>query len=145
MSIPHSGLVLSGTYKLVVEQRRVLETGEIVAVPDPQGYITYDGHGRMLVLIIRNPRPKPASIDDITDDERADLFRTMTAYGGTYEFDGTTVKHHIDISWYEIWTGTTEVRFVTRDGERLIYTTPPFPFHTDGRLSVNTLIWQRVK
>ena len=136
---------LAGTYKLVVEARQILGTGEIVPVPNPQGYITYGNDGRMLVLIVRNPRPKPNTIEGTTDQERAELLRTMTAYGGTYEFDGTTIKHYIDISWNEVWTGTTEVRSVTRDGERLVYTTPPFHFHTDGKLSVNTLIWEKMK
>jgi len=149
VSTPLSALpadnTLFGTYKLVVERRQILDTGEIVPVPNPQGYITYGNDGRMLVLIGRNPRPKPTSIEGTTYQERADLFRTMTAYGGTYEFDGTTIKHHIDISWNEVWTGTTEVRSVTRDGERLVYTTSPFHFHTDGKLSVNTLIWEKMK
>jgi hypothetical protein len=136
---------LVGTYKLVVEGRQIVSTGEIVRVPNPHGYITYGNDGRMLVLIVRNPRPRPISIESTTDQERADLLRTMTAYGGTYEFDGTTIKHHIDISWNEVWTGTTEVRSVTRDGERLVYTTPPFHFHSDGKLSVNTLIWEKMK
>jgi hypothetical protein len=76
---------LVGTYKLVVEGRQILSTGEIVRVPNPQGYITYGNDGRMLVLIVRNPRPRPISIESMTDQERADLLRTMTAYGGTYE------------------------------------------------------------
>jgi hypothetical protein len=135
---------LVGTYKLVVEGRRILNTGEIVRVQNPRGYITYGNDGRMLVLIVRNPRPRPINIESMTDQERSDLLRTMTAYGGTYEFDGTTIKHHIDISWNEVWTGTTEVRSVTRDGERLVYTTPPFHFHSDGKLSANTLIWEKM-
>jgi len=136
---------LSGTYKLVVEQRKILDTGEIVPVKNPQGFITYSNDGRMLVLIVRNPRPKPESIENTTDQQRADLFRTMTAYGGTYKFDGSKIEHHIDISWNEVWTGTKQVRTVTRDGARLVYTTPPFHFHTDGKMSVNTLIWEKVK
>ena len=99
----------------------------------------------MIVLIVRNPRPKPESIEKTTDQQRADLFRTMTAYGGTYKFDGSNIEHHIDISWNEVWTGTTQVRSVKRDGDRLVYTTPPFHFHTDGKMSVNTLIWEKVK
>jgi hypothetical protein len=75
----------------------------------------------------------------------ADLFRTMTAYAGTYKFDGSKVEHHIDLSSNEVWTGTTQVRSVKRDGERLVYTTPPFHFHADGKMSVNTLIWEKVK
>jgi molybdate transport system substrate-binding protein len=136
---------ISGTYKLIVEQRKIVETGETVPVPNPLGYITYGKDGRMLVLIVRHPRPKPEAIDKITDQQRADLLRTMTAYGGTYKFNGTTVKHDIDIAWNEVWAGTEQVRTVTRDGDRLTLTTPPFPFHTDGKMSVNMLIWERVK
>jgi Lipocalin-like domain len=136
---------ISGTYKLIVEQRKIVETGETVPVPNPLGYVTYGKDGRMLVLIVRHPRPKPEAIDKITDQQRADLLRTMTAYGGTYKFDGTTVEHSIDIAWNEVWAGTKQVRTVTRDGDRLTLTTPPFPFHTDGKVSVNMLVWEKVK
>jgi molybdate transport system substrate-binding protein len=136
---------ISGTYKLIVEQRKIVETGETVPVLNPLGYITYGKDGRMLVLIVRPPRPKPEAIDKITDQQRADLLRTMTAYGGTYKFNGTTVEHDIDIAWNEVWAGTKQVRTVTRDGDRLTLTTPPFPFHTDGKMSVNMLVWERVK
>src|SRR5262249_32290143 len=129
---------LSGTYKLVVEQRTIVDTGEVVPVTNPQGYITYGNDGRMIVLIVRYPRPKPESIEKTTDQERADLLRTMTAYAGTYKFDGTKIEHSIDLSWNEVWTGTTQIRSVKRDGERLVYTTPAFHFHTDGKLSVNS-------
>ena len=136
---------ISGTYKLIVEQRKIVETGETVPVPNPVGYITYGKDGRMLVLIVRHPRPKPEAIDKITDQQRVDLLRTMTAYGGTYKFDGTTVEHNIDIAWNEVWAGTKQVRTVTREGDRLTLTTPPFPFHTDGKMSVNMLVWEKVK
>jgi putative ubiquitin-RnfH superfamily antitoxin RatB of RatAB toxin-antitoxin module len=87
----------------------------------------------MLGLIVRHPRPKPEDIEKITDKDRIDLFRTMTAYGGTYKFDGKTVEHDIDIAWNEAGVGTKHVRTVTRDGDRLTLTTPPFPFHTDSQ------------
>ena len=136
---------LTGTYRLVVEQRRIVDTGELVPVPNPQGFITYGRDGRVLVLIVRAPRPRPEALDKITDQQRIDLHRTMTAYGGTYKFNGSTVEHSIDISWNEVWTGTRQVRSVTRDGDRVTLTTPPFPFHTDGRMSVNMLVWEKVK
>jgi hypothetical protein len=136
---------LAGTYRLVVEQRRIVDTGELVPVANPQGFITYGRDGRVLVLIVRAPRPRPEALDKITDQQRIDLHRTMTAYGGTYKFNGSTVEHSIDISWNEVWTGTKQVRSVTRDGDRVTLTTPPFPFHTDGRMSVNMLVWEKVK
>ena len=103
---------LAGTYKLVVEQRTIVDTGEILSIKDPQGFITYGNDGRMMAIIVRQPRPKPESIEKTTDQERADLLRTMTSYAGTYEFDGKQVKHHIDISMNQTWTGTTQVRSV---------------------------------
>src|SRR6201989_3067511 len=74
---------LAGTYKLVVEQRTIVDTGDVIPVKDPQGYITYGNDGRMIVIIVRRPRPKPAHIENTTDQERADLLRTLTAYAGT--------------------------------------------------------------
>ena len=53
----------------------------------------------MLVLIVRGNRPKPESLAKMTDQQRADLFRSMTSYGGTYKFDGKSIEHHIDISY----------------------------------------------
>jgi hypothetical protein len=94
----------------------------------------------MTVLIVRNPRPKPDSPEHITDQQRIDLFRTITAYAGTYKFDGSIIEHSIEISMNEVWSGTKQVRTVKRDGERLVYTTPPFPFHTDGKMSINAKV-----
>jgi hypothetical protein len=81
----------------------------------------------------------------MTDQQRADLHRAMTAYGGTYTFDGTKVVHHIDLSWNEVWAGTTNIRDVQRDGDRIIYTGRPAPFASDGKMSVASLIWEKMK
>jgi hypothetical protein len=137
--------VLSGTYRLVSEQRTIVDTGEVISTTSSQGYITYGADGRMIVLIVRNPRPRPEGAEHITDQQRVDLFRTMTACTGTYKFDGSTVEHSIEISMNEVWSGTKQIRTVKQDGERLIYATPPFPFHTDCKMSINTLVWEKVK
>jgi hypothetical protein len=100
----------------------------------------------MLVLIVsdNNDRPAPESGVAPTDKQSASLFRTMLSYGGTYDFDGRTVKHHIDMSWNQTWTGTTQTRDVQKDGDKLIYITGPFPYPTDGKKSVVTVVWQKV-
>ena len=46
-----------GTYKLVVEQRTIVDSGEVIPVKNPQGYITYGADGRMMVVVVRHPRP----------------------------------------------------------------------------------------
>jgi hypothetical protein len=99
----------------------------------------------MLVLIVSDNRLKPESLAQITDKQQADLFRTMCAYGGTYKLDGETVEHHIDISWNEIWTGTTVVRAVKKEGDKLFYTQSAAPFGGDGKMSEVTLVWEKIK
>jgi hypothetical protein len=138
---------LSGTYKLVSSTRKVLDTGEVIDTygKHPTGYIMYSQDGRMLALIVRDDRPKPASIEKATPEQQAALFRSMLAYGGTYKFDGKSVEHHIDISWNELWTGTTQLRDIRKEGDKLIYTTRPAPFSADGKMSVVTLVWEKVK
>jgi hypothetical protein len=74
-----------------------LDTAQVQTYANKQGFITYGDDGRMLALLIRGDRPKPESFEKMTDQQRADLFRTLNAYGGTYHFDGEIMEHHIDI------------------------------------------------
>jgi hypothetical protein len=41
----------------------------------------------------------------------------MVSYAGTYKVFGDKVSHTIDVSWNASWTGTTQVRIITFDGE----------------------------
>ena len=136
---------LAGTYKLISRSRVLVDTGQVQTFGQVQGFITYGNDGRMLVLIVEGNRPKPESLAKMTDQQRAELFRTMNAYGGTYKFDGKTIEHHIDISHNAVWTGTTQIRDVKKEGDKLIYTTRPAPFVGDGKMSVITLVWEKVK
>src|SRR5262249_24916718 len=138
---------LYGTWKLASMQRRIVDTGQILDAfgPEPRGFLTYGEGGRMTVLIAMNSRPKPDSIEKMTDQQRADLFRSMVAYAGTYSFDGKTVEHHIDIAWNEVWNGTLIKLDAVRNGDRLTYTTAPILFAGDGKISVVTLSWVRLK
>jgi len=137
----------AGSYRLISSTQKILDTGEISNTwgKNPKGFITYGKDGRMLVLIVRDDRPKPENVEKMNDQQRIDLFRSMTAYGGTYTFDGKRVEHHIDISWNEVWTGTTVVREITKDGDKLVYTSPAAPFASDGKMSEVTLVWEKVK
>jgi hypothetical protein len=138
---------LDGTWKLVSSKRTTTATGATVETfgPNPQGYIMYGRDGRMMVLMARSDRPKPDSIEKITDEQRHRLFSSMLAYAGKYKFDGKTIEHHIDLSWNEVWTETMQVRDIKADGDRLIYTTRPAPSPTDGTMGISTLIWEKVK
>lgn len=134
-----------GSYKLISSSRKLLDSGQVETFPKEQGYITYGRDGRMQVLIVRGNRPKAESVEKLTDQQRIELFRSLTAYSGTYKFDGKSVEHHIDISWNEVWTGTTQIRDVKKEGDRVILTTRPAPFAADGKMSVVTLEWEKLK
>ena len=139
--------VLEGTWKLVSSTRTNTTTGATTDSfgPNPLGYIMYGKDGRMMVLITRSDRPKPDSTDKMTDEQRSRLFSSMLAYSGTYKFNGETIEHHIDGSWNQVWTGTTQIRNVKKDGDRLIYTTQPGPSPIDGSMGFATLVWEKVK
>jgi hypothetical protein len=136
----------AGNYELVSATRKILDTGRIEDTfgKKPKGLAMYGTDGHFVILITYDDRPKPESIDKMTDQHRADLHRMMTAYGGTYTFDGSKVVHHLDLSWNEVWAGTTNIRDVQRDGDRIIYTARPAPFASDGKMSVVTLVWKKL-
>jgi hypothetical protein len=137
----------AGNYQLVSATRKILDTGQVEETygKNPKGLAMYGKDGHFIILITYDGRPKPESIEKMTDQQRADLHRMMTAYGGTYTFDGSKVVHHLDLSWNEVWAGTTNIRDVERDGDRITYTTRPAPFASDGKMSVVTLIWEKLK
>jgi len=135
-----------GTWRLVTATRKVVETGEVIDAyggPKPNGWITYGRDGRMMVVCAFEGRARPAANDTMSDADRIHLHKTFFAYAGTYQFDADRVTHTIDTSWNEAWTGTSQVRHVEQRGRQLIYTTTPFKFNVDGKLSVITLIWEK--
>lgn len=141
-SRPSDALV--GTWRLLTFTRTVLATGETIDLfgKSPSGYITYGADGRMQVILVKEGRPKP-DLQKMTDSERANLFKYMAAYAGTYTFDGKTVTHHIEVSWNEVWSGTDQQRDVQIEGNRVTLTTHPAPNPTDGTMSVSRLVWER--
>ena len=141
-----AGEEIYGTWRLVSNTRTVVGSSktEDLFGKSPRGFINYGRDGRVMVLIVRDRRPKAAAVEKMTDRERLDLFNSMLAYAGTYTFDGKMVTHHVELSWNEIFNGTELPRNVTITGRRLILTTKPGPNALDGKLSVSTLTWEKV-
>jgi hypothetical protein len=137
---------LHGTWRLVSFTQTILATGEKIDVfgKSPQGFITYGNDGRMMVLMVKDGRPRPSDLAKITDQERAELFRTMVAYAGTYTVEGDTVRHKLDVSWNQIFTGTDQVRNIELDGCKFIMSTNPQPRSQDGQTAVSVMTWERI-
>lgn len=138
---------LLGTWKLVSVIREEVPSGARIDLmgPDPVGYITYSPDGRMVVLIMRSQRPKPAG-DRPSAAEAEQLFRSMVSYAGTYRITGPSqITHDVDISWNQSWTGTRQVRNFKFEGDRVTLSTEVSPDPMDGKVSVRSLIWEKVK
>jgi Lipocalin-like domain len=137
---------LYGTWRLLSWTRQVVATGESVDSfgKAPNGFLTYGRDGRMSAIIVRANRLRPADLAKLTDQERAELYKTMVAYAGTFKVDGARVIHNVDISWSENWTGTAQVRNFRIDGRKLIISVDP-QVGVDGQKVTSVLMWEKVE
>ena len=135
-----------GTWKLISAVREEHPSGEKVDQfgPGAIGFLNYSADGRMLALLVRGDRKRPARFP-VSDEEAAGLFRGLVSYGGRYEVKGDEVFHYVDISANEIWTGSEQQRFFRFDGDRLRLSTPVNPDPIDGKISVRSMLWEKVK
>jgi hypothetical protein len=141
---PHAHVEqLYGTWRLLSNVREVVGTGERANIfgEAPHGLLTYGRDGRMSAIIVGDNRPKPTDLAKLTDQERAELFKTMVAYAGTFTVEGDRVVHHVDISWNENWTGTAQVRHFRIEGRRLVIRGEQIG--VDGRQIIAVLTWEK--
>jgi hypothetical protein len=137
---------LVGTWKLISAVSEEIATGQKTNIykGTPIGFITYGADGRMMTIIVDSVRKKPAT-NVATAAEAEALFRSMAAYSGTYTIKDTQVIHRPDVSWNETWTGTDQIRDYKFDGERLLLATAQSPDPFTGKMSVRTLVWEKIK
>jgi hypothetical protein len=137
---------LIGTWTLVSAVREEIPSGAKTNQfgARPQGYLTYGAEGRMMALITRAERAAPAA-GRPTAAEADALYRSMMSYGGTFSVAGEVVTHHVDISWNQSFTGGAQKRHFKLDGDRLILSTPQSLDPVDGKMSVRTMTWERVR
>ena len=137
---------LIGTWKLVSVINEDVATGQKSDHfgPNPDGYINYGPDGRMIVINTRTDRKRPKDASP-TPEEAAGLFRGVLAYAGTYTIEGNVVTHHIDCAWNPTWGGTHQKRSARFDGERVHLSTEPTADPVNGRMSVRTMTWEKMK
>jgi hypothetical protein len=137
---------LIGTWTLSSAVGEDLSTGQKTNIYKgiPVGFITYGTDGRVMTIVVDSVRKKPAA-NVATAVEAEALFRSMAAYAGTYTIKGNQVIHVPDVSWNETWTGTDQIREFKFDAERLLLATAPSPDAFTGKMSVRTLVWEKIK
>jgi len=137
---------LVGTWRLVSYIREEIPSGakSNIMGPHPSGFLNYSSDGRMIVLYVGSDRKRP--IGAVANASEAEtLYRDMLSYAGTYEVKRDVIIHHVRVSWNESWTGTDQTRNYKLEGDRLSLMTTPSPDPVEGKLSVRTLVWERVK
>ena len=136
---------LIGTWRLLNSVREEIPSGRKSDSmgPNPQGFLNYGPDGRMIAIMVSSGRGRPSLRPE--PSEKQGLFDGLISYAGTYSVNGNEVTHHVDISWNESWTGTQQKRTVRFDGDRIVLTTAPSPDPLEGKMSVRTLTWERVK
>ena len=142
-ALADDGQQLVGVWKLQTYEVEFQDTGERTApfgaLPNGVGIFTADG--RTMGILTAEGRKVPK-----TDADRADAFRTMIAYSGTYRLEEDRWITKVDIAWNEARNGTEQVQFYRVEGDALTVTTPWAPqLNHDGRIGRGILTWTRVK
>jgi len=138
-----SGNPLLGTWKLksyaitAATGERSTPFGE-----HPTGYLSYTADGRMQVIGTAGGRVVPGG-DDVEDEARVSLYKTMFAYAGTYSVEAGKVTHHVEVSWNESWNGTDQVRLYEVTGNTLTLTTG-FVDPASGAVDQYVVVWEKV-
>ncbi|MEX2129610.1 MAG: lipocalin-like domain-containing protein [Xanthobacteraceae bacterium] len=137
---------LLGTWKIVSAVREEVPSGARTDLfgANPVGFLNYSPDQRMMTVIVRSDRKRPAG-HPIGNDDAVHLFRSLMNYAGTFEVRENEVFHYVDVSANEIWTGTEQQRFYKIEGDRLALTSPVNHDPIDGKVSVRSMIWAKLK
>ncbi len=108
-----------------------------------EGFIQYD-NDRMICMMAAANRSgfTTGGQWNASATEKAAAYSTMLAYSGAYEIDGDTIHHHVDISLYPGWKGSTQIRTAEMDADGLLHLKARLE---DGTPEARTarLIWRR--
>jgi hypothetical protein len=74
-----------------------------------------------------------------TAAEKAAATDGVVAYAGRYEVQADRVLHHVEISFFPNWVGTTNVRLFQWNGRMLTLSTPP-----DASGGIRRILWEKV-
>ncbi|MFC6930641.1 lipocalin-like domain-containing protein [Actinomadura yumaensis] len=110
------------------------------------GLLIYTGEGTMsanLTLAERAPFAD-GSLDGGTQQERAEAYRSIISYAGTYEVDEptATVVHHVKIATFPNFVGADLTRTCVFEDENTLKLDTP-PMKMGGEPLGSHILWQR--
>jgi hypothetical protein len=135
-----------GVWRLASFERTEVMSGKSARTmgEHPTGYAFFAKGGHVVSTGFAEGR-KPFAGSVPTDAERAELFKTMYAYGGSYDVQGDAVTITVDTSWNVGWIGTKVVRKMTVTGNKLEIETAPIKSASDGLEIFTKTSFERVE
>lgn len=140
---------LVGTWKVLSSVRQMVGSDKVEnnLGANLNGVMIITPDHRFIILYAAEAR-KPAK----TTEEFAALQKSEIAYSGlaTFEPDpnnpqGLKMTNKVDVAWNVVWTGTTQVRFLSLSGGKLTIRTPPIKNPFSGEMAIATLTFERAK
>lgn len=110
---------------------------------DPVGYRVHTSGGHAFYMFADRNRKAPAG--SITDADRSELFKTMTAAGGKYAAEGDKLVFTADVSSGQTMTGRTLSYRYQVVGKTLTMTTDPAGGATGGPQVFFVTTYERVE
>ena len=146
LAAPAAETDLYGTWKLVSQSQKLVDTGEVRQGRGkaPNGYVSFTPDGRVTGVIANEKRPKPESVAKMTDQQRIELFNTMNAYAGTYKLNGNKLTYHLDFTHNEV-AERASAREIKIEGRKLTMVNEPARATADGKMVITTTVWERVQ
>jgi len=135
---------LYGTWKLV-SLTRTMDGGKMEEPRGkaPKGYLSFTPDGRVMSFVANEKRPKPASVEKMTDAERVGLLNSMNAYAGTYKLEGNKLTYAFDLMHNEV-PERAAVREIKLDGRRMTMQNETARSTMDGKMSQTTTVWEKM-
>ena len=109
---------------------------------DLTGYLFYNAEGFMSAAFMNAERGR-VSDGELGAAATASSYDQFMAYSGPYQVMGDKIRHFVEVSSLEVWTGTFQERWFKIDGDRLELLTAALAVGSDA--PVGRLVWTRVE
>ena len=108
---------------------------------DLKGYLFYNADGFMSAAFMNAERGRIRGAD-LEAAAKTSTYDQFMAYTGPFVIEGDRIRHFVEVSSLEVWTGTVQERWYKIDGDRLELLTQPLTVGSDA--PVGKLVWTRV-
>lgn len=96
-----------------------------------------------MVTLFTSEDRRPPLASQATDQEAVALYRSMIAFAGRYELEGTKLLYYPEISWNEAWNGSVQERRFEVSRSRLEVNSVPAVSALTGATTIFSLMWER--